>query len=156
MKNFLIPFFLILFFTTGCGYKVIDRSKFGNFGIAEMNTSGETRINYKIKNKLFFNAEKNNNNLIILDLESKKTRKIEEKNDKNEITKYRIFIKVDVSFRKITDTETSSFIVRKNGIYNVGNKYSQTLSNEKKLTEILTNDVVDEIFDELSIKLNDI
>ena len=156
MKNFLIPFFLVLFFTTGCGYKVIDRSKFGNFGIAEMNTSGETRINYKIKNKLFFNTEKNNNNLIILDLESKKTKKIEEKNDKNEITKYRLFIKVDVSFKKITDTETSSFIVKKTGIYNVGNRYSQSLSNEKKLTEILTNDVVDEIFDELSIKLNDI
>ena len=156
MKNFLIPFFLVLFFTTGCGYKVIDRSKFGNFGIAEMNTSGETRINYKIKNKLFFNTEKNNKNLIMLDLESKKTKKIEEKNDKNEITKYRLFIKVDVSFKKITDTETSSFIVKKTGIYNVGNRYSQTLSNEKKLTEILTNDVVDEIFDELSIKLNDI
>ena len=156
MKNFLIPFFLVLFFTTGCGYKVIDRSKFGNFGIAEMNTSGETRINYKIKNKLFFNTDKNNNNLIILDLESKKTKKIEEKNDKNEITKYRLFIKVDVSFKKITDTETSSFIVKKTGIYNVGNRYSQSLSNEKKLTEILTNDVVDEIFDELSIKLNDI
>ena len=156
MKNFLIPFFLVLFFTTGCCYKVIDRSKFGNFGIAEMNTSGETRINYKIKNKLFFNTEKNNNNLIILDLESKKTKKIEEKNDKNEITKYRLFIKVDVSFKKITDTETSSFIVKKTGIYNVSNRYSQTLSNEKKLTEILTNDVVDEIFDELSIKLNDI
>ena len=156
MKNFLIPFFLILFFTTGCGYKVIDRSKFGNFGIAEMNTSGETRINYKIKNKLFFNTDKNNNNLIILDLESKKTKKIEEKNDKNEITKYRLFIRVDVSFKKITDTEISSFIVKKTGIYSVGNRYSQTLSNEKKLTEILTNDVVDEIFDELSIKLNDI
>ena len=156
MKNFLIPFFLVLFFTTGCGYKIIDRSKFGNFGIAEMNTSGVTRINYKIKNKLFFNTDKNNNNLIILDLESKKTKKIEEKNDKNEITKYRLFIKVDVSFKKITDTETSSFIVKKTGIYNVGNRYSQTLSNEKKLTEILTNDVVDEIFDELSIKLNDI
>lgn len=156
MKNFLIPFFLVLFFTTGCGYKVIDRSKFGNFGIAEMNTSGETRINYKIKNKLFFNTDKNNNNLIILDLESKKTKKIEEKNDKNEITKYRLFIRVDVSFKKITDTEISSFIVKKTGIYSVGNRYSQTLSNEKKLTEILTNDVVDEIFDELSIKLNDI
>ena len=156
MKNFLIPFFLVLFFTTGCGYKVIDRSKFGNFGIAEMNTSGETRINYKIKNKLFFNTEKNNKNLIILDLESKKTKKIEEKNDKNEITKYRLFINVDVRFKKITDTETSSFIVKKTGIYNVGNRYSQTLNNEKKLTEILTNDVVDEIFDELSIKLNDI
>ena len=156
MKNFLIPFFLVLFFTTGCGYKVIDRSKFGNFGIAEMNTSGETRINYKIKNKLFFNTDKNNNNLIILDLESKKTKKIEEKNDRNEITKYRLFIKVDVSFKKITDTETSSFIIKKNGIYSVGNRYSQTLNNEKKLTEILTNDVVDEIFDELSIKLNDI
>tara|TARA_B100002019_G_C21184639_1_gene555526 strand:- start:471 stop:941 length:471 start_codon:yes stop_codon:yes gene_type:complete len=156
MKYFLILFFLVLFFTTGCGYKVIDRSKFGNFGIAEMNTSGETRINYKIKNKLFFNTDKNNNNLIILDLESKKTKKIEEKNDKNEITKYRLFISVDVSFKKITDTEISSFIVKKTGIYNVGNRYSQTLSNEKKLTEILTNDVVDEIFDELSIKLNDI
>ena len=156
MKNFLIPFFLVLFFTTGCGYKVIDRSKFGNFGIAEMNTSGVTRINYKIKNKLFFNTDKNNNNLIILDLESKKTKKIEEKNDRNEITKYRLFIKVDVSFKKITDTETSSFIIKKNGIYSVGNRYSQTLNNEKKLTEILKNDVVDEIFDELSIKLNDI
>ena len=41
-----------IFIFTGCGFKVIKKSELINFSIAEIDTSGDKKINYKLKNKL--------------------------------------------------------------------------------------------------------
>ena len=157
MKNFLIPFFLVLFFTTGCGYKIIDRSKFGNFGIAEMNTSGETRINYKIKNKLFSFSQSNEKKQLKIEIDTNKEKRIKEKNIKNEITKYEIDILIKITFYEINNSsKIKEFSVRKEGEYNVVSQHSQTLNNEKKLIEILVDDLADQIFFEIGTRTNDL
>ena len=46
--------YLIFFFTTSCGFKVVNKSEIYNFNIKEIITTGDKRINYKIKNKLIF------------------------------------------------------------------------------------------------------
>ena len=54
MKQIITKFFLFLFlFTTvNCGYKVINESERNKFSIQEIKTSGDKRINFKIKNNL--------------------------------------------------------------------------------------------------------
>ena len=49
---------IFIIFLTGCGFKVQNQSKISGFDIAEINTSGDKRINFKIRNKLFFNSQK--------------------------------------------------------------------------------------------------
>ena len=50
MKNFIL---LVIFtLVIGCGFKVVNKSQLMNFNLKEINTSGENRINYKLKNKL--------------------------------------------------------------------------------------------------------
>ena len=44
-NNYLIIFFLI----TGCGFKVVNQSELINFNIENISTSGDKRINYKLK-----------------------------------------------------------------------------------------------------------
>ncbi len=145
--------FLTLFLF-GCGYKVVNYSEINNFDIASIETNGNERINYKIKNKLLFNSSKNDRRLIKINLETTKAKNVKEKNNKNEITKYQINIKVKVSYSEINSLKKDRFEIVKSGSYNVANQHSNTLNNEKKIVELLVDNITDQILDQLRLKLN--
>ena len=154
MKTFVV--FLVLVTLTNCGFKVIKKSDFNNFNITEITTEGDKRINFKLKNKLLFNSNKENENKIIIKIFSKKNKSIKEKNIKNEITKYLLSISVDIKYIKLDGGSESEFSVNKSSDYNVANQYSKTLSNEKKSIDLLTNEIADDILDNLRLNLNDL
>ena len=149
---------LLSIFTTNCGFKVVDRSDFGYFKIAEINTSGERKINFKIKNKLLFNSnlkEESQKN-IILNLDSLKVKNVKEKNINNQITKYQIDLIISLNFIEIETNKSGDISIKKSGDYNVADQHSQTLNNEKNLVNNLIDDLANELYDELISKLNDI
>ena len=155
MKNFvlLVIFTLII----GCGFKVVNKSQLTNFSLVEINTSGENRINYKLKNKLLvFNQNKNNNKSYNINLKTDKVKKIKEKNINNVITKYDIKISTQVVVNTLQEEEIVRFISSETGSFETGERHSQTISNEKKLISLITSDLADQIIDQLLIKLNDL
>ena len=103
-KGYILKFLLILvyFSVTSCGFKIADQSNL-NFSIREINTIGEKRVNFKIKNELLYNTNKNEQKELIVNLNTKKIRQIKEKNIKNEIKKYELILTVDVEFRRMKD-----------------------------------------------------
>ena len=141
---------------SNCGYQVVDKKKLQTFNILEINTKGEKRINFKLKNKLLYFKKENGKELIILDINSKKTKSIKDKNIKNQITKYQIDLDVEVSYRKVNDGKENSFNVKQNGTYDVSSQHSQTLNNEKKLVDLLINDIGEKIIDQLVDNFNDL
>ena len=151
-----INLFLIIFFvfTLSCGFKVVDHSSLNNYEIASISTAGEKRINYRLKRVLLTNSNNSAEKLIDLDLNTEKTKTIKEKNIKNEVTKYQITIKVIISIKEINSNTNYEIIKTTSGEYNVTDKYSQTLTNEKKLVEILADNLAEEISKSLSAKLN--
>ena len=151
-----INLFLIIFFvfTLSCGFKVVDHSSLNNYEIASISTAGEKRINYRLKRVLLTNSNNSAEKLIDLDLNTEKTKSIKEKNIKNEVTKYQITIKVVISMKEINSNTNYEIIKTTSGEYNVTDKYSQTLTNEKKLVEILADNLAEEISKSLSSKLN--
>jgi outer membrane lipopolysaccharide assembly protein LptE/RlpB len=153
MKILLI--FLITL-TSHCGFEVYNKSQLVNFDIANISSSGNKRINYKIVSKLNSINIKNNENLIELEINSTQNKTIKEKNIKNEITKYELTISVVVQVKSNKNMKKQSFTKVKSGFYNSGEKYSTTLSNEKRLIELLTSSLSNQIFDELIIKVNDL
>ena len=93
---------LIYLLLSNCGFKIVSQSNLNNFDIAEIITSGDKKINFRIKNKLVFNSKRNNSTLISLSLNTKKIKSIKEKNIKNEITKYKLEITTLVEVKNIT------------------------------------------------------
>ena len=77
MRNIIIRCSLILLFIalSNCGFKVLDNLE-SNFSIREINTSGDKRINFKIKNDLIIDYPNNSTNNLILTLDTKKTKRI--------------------------------------------------------------------------------
>ena len=81
---------------SNCGFTVQDSTKIKNFSIGEIQTIGEKRINFKLKNKFRIYSNDENKKLLNLSFDTKKNKTIKEKNIKNEITKYQIDISVKV------------------------------------------------------------
>ena len=147
---------ILLFIFSSCGYQVVDKKKLQTFNILEINTTGEKRINFKLKNKLLSFKKENNKELIILEINSKKIKSVKDKNIKNQITKYQINLDIEVGYRRSNEIKMNSFIVKQNGTYDVSSQHSQTLNNEKKLIDLLINDISEEIIDQLVAKFNDL
>ncbi len=148
-----ITFFLL---TTNCGFKVLDKSKNNNFSIQEVRTSGEMRINYKIKNNILINSKEASENQVVINLNTKKIKNIKEKNIKNEITKYEIFLISKVEFFLIKDDIRANFSKSVTGDFTAGNNYSATINNEKKIVDDLVESLSEKILDEIVLKLNDL
>ena len=145
---------LLTLVLTGCGFKVVQNSSFNNFSISDIVTEGDKRINFRLKNKLSSASTESVNKLIQISLKTIKDKQVKERNIKNEITKYQIKITVNVTCTEISNGSEFEFSKSKSGDYTVSNQYSKTLSNEKKLVELLTDNIADQILNELKTKLN--
>ena len=154
LKKYILIFFFFLL--SNCGFKVLDNSKINNFSIKEIQTSGNKRINFKIKNNLLVNSSKSNEYNLIININTKKIKSIKEKNIKNEITKYEISLNTTVKCNLIASGEDFEFNFSATGDYLVGDNYSDTIANEKKLIDNLVEDISDQVLIKIRSKLNDI
>ena len=155
-KKFLFSILIILFLTNNCGFKIVKKSEIYNFDINEIITSGDNRINFKIKNNLIFNSNNSEKKLVDIYLETKKSKEVKEKNINNEITKYQIIIISTIKVKELISGNVISFTIEKTGDYSVASQYSQTLTKEKKLIDDLTNDVTEDILLQIALKLDDL
>jgi outer membrane lipopolysaccharide assembly protein LptE/RlpB len=146
---------LSLLFITSCGFRVLNQNELNNFNIIKIETSGDKRINFKIKNNLATQAQRNSNNNIEIRISTQKNKNIKEKNIKNEITKYNIHLNSLGEFNFANQNKKMKFNVKVSGYYLVANNYSTTLANEKSLINSLIEDLSKKILNEINLILND-
>ncbi len=156
-NNKRIIFFFTLFIFTSCGFKVLDKSKLTDFTIKNIELSGNNKINFYIKNELKndFSVSRSEKEIYVK-INSKKEKSIKEKNIKNEITKYRIRVSVDVQVNLDNFNLVKNFSLKREGDYNVTNEQSRTISNQNNLEKYLANTIADDISDKIIFMLNDI
>jgi len=152
-NKFLLIF--LFFIISSCGYKILDNSETNNFNIKEINAVGDKRINFKIKNSLIVDSLKDRTNNLILELNTKKIKKIKEKNIKNEITKYEISLISNIKLNFLEKNQKHNFNIISKGDYLASDRHSTTLKNEKRLIEDLTNDMSNKIKDRINLITND-
>tara|TARA_Y100000591_G_C21552112_1_gene554229 strand:+ start:64 stop:540 length:477 start_codon:yes stop_codon:yes gene_type:complete len=158
MRKFTI-FFLILFsiILTGCGYKVLNKSELINFKIQNIETFGDNRINYLIKNNLNNTFSKGTaEDFVILKITSKKNKAIKEKNIKNQITKYQINLDCNVEVNFVNKNIIKKFNLSLNGGFDVSSSHATTINNQTNLENYLANKISDRIISKLLLNFNDI
>ncbi len=149
-------FSILIFFLTNCGFKVAETEKLLNYYIFEVTSSGDSRINYMLKNKLLQNTVGSSKKPIFINLKTVKTKTIKEKNIQNEVTKYNLTINVTVDIKENNKVILKSFILNEGGSYSVATKYSDTMRNEKKLTTDLSKKLSTQIQSKITSILNSI
>jgi hypothetical protein len=139
-----------------CGFKVLNEFEENNFTINDIQTTGDKRINFKIKNNLLTYSKKDGQNVLLLNLDSNKIKSIKEKNIKNEITKYYISLNTEVKINILNINANHTLSISTEGEYLVADSYSSTLNNEKKLIDDLVDNISSEIIRKIILKLNDL
>ena len=124
--------FFFLFLLSSCGFKVVTNTN--NYKFDDIIISGDKRINYTLKNKLISSSNTKSINVIKLNIFTNKEKIIKEKNISNKVTKYEIKINAKVDYSFIKNGIEDNLTIVKTGFYDVGTRYSETLNNEKKLT----------------------
>ena len=155
IKLKIISIFLFILLLNSCGFKVIDQSELYNFQVDRIDTSRDKYISYKLKNKIFSKLGKPKETLLTLDLNIEKNKSIKEKNIKNEIVEYEINIMVNVNYEDIKRNEDGNFKIVNTKGFSVSQKYSETLNNEIRLINVMSQKIADDIIKELSIRIND-
>ena len=147
---------IILFFTASCGFKVLDKSNKNNFEIIEVNTNGNSRINYRIKSFLLENSQQNSGNIISIEVKTNIIKSVKEKNIKNEITKYEINLVSNINTLLVNSNKKNNINLSVIGDFSVDDNYSATISNEKNLTDNLAEEMAKNILREVEKIINDI
>ena len=156
MKNIFIKVFLffILIIISSCGFKILETT-LTDFNIKNIKTSGEQRINYKIKNNLLSGSKIESKNLINIEIDTTKNKIIKEKNIKNQITKYQITINVKIKLDIINKDKVENINLAVSGDYSVGDNNSKTRNNEKNLIDNLGTLLNEKVIDQISLRIND-
>ena len=155
MKKIILIIFLLTLLNN-CGFKIAEEKTLRGYFISEIDTYGEGRINYKIKNLLNEKSTNNAKKNLKITLNTNKEKKIKEKNINNEITKYQMNITTKVNYENISQKLSGDFTINVTGEYIVVEKHISTINNEKKLQKNLANKIANRIIKELSNKLNDL
>jgi len=147
MRNLKIILYILVFYiTTGCGFKIVETSKLNKFQIIEIKNDGDNKINFLIRSKIYnlLNLE-NSNDKLKIKLSTEKKKSVMEKNNKNQITKYTISIKSVIDFDFINQNIKKTFVVLKEGSYDVDKNHNNTLKNLKNLENNLSEKISSEI-----------
>ena len=155
-KKILFSIFIIFLLINNCGFKIVNNSEIYKFDVNEIIATGDNKINFKIKNKLIFSSKKNEKKLVDIYLDTNKSKEVKEKNSNNEITKYQISIASTVKVIELVSGNEIFFNIVKTGDFSVASQYSQTLANEKKIIDVLTDDVTENILNTIVLNLDDL
>ena len=150
MQNItIIKLFLIISTTlilNNCGFQKINKDLSPLVNIEKFNLSGDSKINYNLKNEILLISKKEGKNKIIITLktEKKKTDKVKEASGK--ITRYMVSINVNMTVEEVKSSKMISKSFSKSGDFSVGRNHSDTIDAEKKmvknLSEILAKDII--------------
>ena len=153
----LLVIILSLGLLSSCGYKVLDKSSLANFNIVELNSTGDNKINFFIKNKLknkITNSREENE--IIIDLQTVKTKNIKDKNINNQITKYEITVVSTIEVNFINKNISKIIQVSSSGNYDVVSSQAKTINNQDNLEKFLAEKISEKILNKLTVLINDL
>ena len=153
-KKYIALCLMLLF--TACGFNVVNQKNLLNFKITEINVTGDNRVNFLLKNKLNIYKNNNKNKLVKINLNTNISKQIKERNIKNEITKYQININTNIEFTVSNTLKPITFTISEQGNYDVAEKPSNTLNNEKKVIKTLADNISTEVVDNLIARVNEL
>ena len=154
IRSLVITPITIIMLLSSCAYEKINSPDRKKFHITEINSNGERRAAFIIEKKInrFSNEQSTNKIKIFIDLT--KSKEIQEKNMQNKVTKYNVSLSAKLVITELLSTKEFKRLFSTNEIYDVADRYTDTVNNEKNAYNALVNKLVDEILEQLRILYN--
>ena len=151
IKKNLIKILILLFFISGCGYNPIFSNKNSNFSIYELTTSGNSKLNKIINNRLNNYKGSDNQKKFSLTIETYLNKKVASKDTKGNPKTYRINLKSNISIKDLNGNIKNKSFSKSVDYNNKSNK-----SDLKKYENETSKNLAEKISDEIIIYLQSI
>ena len=154
-KKIYIIFLLILTIAlSSCGFKKLKDPSANLFYINSVNTSGDVRIGYFLKNEIILNSSKQSLNKINIEINSKKTSKVKTRDVSGKAKKYTLTIEAQITVSDFNYQKIFSKNFVNSVEYDVGQKASTTLTREKRSIATSKSLIAENISKYLNIYFN--
>ena len=144
IKKNLIKILILLFFISGCGYNPIFSNKNSNFSIYELTTSGNSKLNKIINNRLNNYKGSDGQKQFSVTVDTNLNKQIASKDTKGNPKTYRINLKSNVSI-KDSDGNLKEKLFSKSVDYNNRSNKSELKKYENETSKNLAEKISDEI-----------
>ena len=144
IKKNLIKLLILLFFIYGCGYSPIFSNKNSNFSIYELTTSGNSKLNKIINNRLNNYKGSDNQKKFSLTIKTYLNKEVASRDSKGNPKTYRINLESNISIKDLNgNVKNKSF--SKSVDYNNRSNKSNLKKYENETSKNLAGKVADEI-----------
>ena len=144
-----ISFFLfILCLFSNCGYQPLFNKEAQSYSISNFNLEGNKRLGGLLKNNLI--TVKKDQNKLTLSINSKKKTSVADKSMTGKVLTNALTIEFEISAIDMNNNVVFSKIYTKTKNYSSADIHTDTLNNEKKLTESLIEIVANELQTDLN------
>ena len=144
----ILLFVSIFYLSSNCGYQPLFDTDSQLFSISRYNLEGNKRISGLLKNSLI--TVKKDENPLILSINSKKRTAVADKSLTGKIINYSLTLEFEISASNTSNVAVFSKVYTKTKNYPSSDLYSDTLNNEKKLVENITETVASELQNDLN------
>lgn len=151
MNKIIISLSLIFTLLSSCGYQKLNNLENRNYKMDSVQLDGDKRIGYQIKNIILLSSSKESNNAIDISLDISKTKNIKEKSETNTITKYNLVLNIAAKIDLKKHNKSIENIFSQSSDFTVAENHSDTLANEKKALEFLSEKVAEDIVNVLNL-----
>ncbi len=149
LKFIKIPFFLfVLCLFSNCGFQPLYNKEAQSFSISNFNLEGNKRLGGLLKNNLI--TIKKDQNQLILNINSKKRTNVADKSLTGKILTNALTLEFEISANDTSNNLIFSKVYTKTKNYTSADIHTDTLNNEKKLTESLIESIANELQTDLN------
>ncbi len=148
MNKIIIKFLIILVFLSGCGYKPIFSSKNTNFAIAEIETSGDNKLNKILNNRLNIYKNSKAKKKYYLNINTNVEKKISSKDSKGNPKTFQLKVITKANIRDEKDNNKEKIFIKTVNYNNNDNKLDL-----KKYERQSSESLVEKISEEMVIYL---
>ena len=148
MNKIIIKFLIILVLLSGCGYKPIFSSKNTNFAIAEIETSGDNKLNKILNNRLNIYKNSKAKKKYYLNINTNVEKKISSKDSKGNPKTFQLKVITKANIRDEKDNNKEKIFIKTVNYNNNDNKLDL-----KKYERQSSESLVEKISEEMVIYL---
>tara|TARA_B100001769_G_C21643828_1_gene359039 strand:+ start:45 stop:503 length:459 start_codon:yes stop_codon:yes gene_type:complete len=143
-KIIFINFFILLIFITSCGYTPIFSNKNINFTIADIELTGNNKLNKILNNKLNIYKNLNSEKKYYLKINTDVNKKISSKDSKGNAKTFEITISTNTSIQDEKGNIKEKLFIKSVNYKNNNNKFDLK-KYENRTSETLINKISEEI-----------
>tara|TARA_Y100000741_G_scaffold117767_1_gene88387 strand:+ start:189 stop:647 length:459 start_codon:yes stop_codon:yes gene_type:complete len=143
-KIIFINFFILLIFITSCGYTPIFSNKNINFTIADIELTGNNKLNKILNNKLNIYKNLNSEKKYYLKINTDVNKKISSKDSKGNAKTFEITISTNTSIQDEKGNIKEKLFIKSVNYKNNNNKFDLK-KYENRTSEALVNKISEEI-----------